>query len=116
MQDQELRELRRELGGIERGAGRRYPDELKARIVAWARRELARGATVNATARAIALHPRTLEAWTESAPAQASTTLIPVEVVASPAANVLVAVVSPSGYRLEGLTLEDAVRVLARLR
>lgn len=42
--------------------------------------------------------------------------LVPVEIVEAPAPAAAVTLVSPSGYRLEGLTLDDAVRALARLR
>ena len=115
MQDHELRDLRRELAAQERGPGRHYPGELKARVVAWARRELARGAAAGPTATAIALDPRTLNAWLETAAQHASVSLIPVEVMPPPAARPSLAVVSPAGYRIEGLTLDEAIAVLRRL-
>ncbi len=123
MHDQELRELRRELATIERGRGRYYPPALRARITRWARRRLAGGDSVNAVARDVALHPTTLAGWLGApAPAPAtSTALVPVEVVAAPAratptTQAPVVLVSPSGYRVEGLTLDDALRALTRLR
>ena len=119
MHDQELRELRRELATIERGRGRYYPPALRARITRWARRRLAGGDSVNAVARDVALHPTTLAAWLGAAPN--STALVPVEIVAAPARampapQVPVVLVSPSGYRVEGLTLDEALRALTRLR
>ncbi len=123
MHDQELRELRRELATIERGRGRYYPPALRARITRWARRRLAGGDSVNAVARDVALHPTTLAGWLGApGPAPAtSTALVPVEVVAAPArvtpmTQAPVVLVSPSGYRVEGLTLDDALRALTRLR
>lgn len=122
MQDQELRDLRRELTTIERGRGRYYPPALRARITSWARRRLASGDSVNAVAREVALHPTTLAAWlSASATLSKSTALVPVEVVvtpdrAPPTKATPVALVSPSGYRVEGLTLDDALRALTRLR
>jgi hypothetical protein len=129
MHDHELNGLRRELAGMVRGPGRGYPDELKARMLAWARRRVAEGDSVNASASALELHPRTLGAWLGSrrgrtAPvrsrpdpvARTSVSLVPVEVVAtSTSVEPSIALVSPSGYRLEGLTVDDAVRALARL-
>jgi transposase len=122
MQDQELRDLRRELTTIERGRGRHYPLALRARITSWARRRLAIGDSVNAVAREVALHPTTLAAWlsASSTPAK-SAALVPVEVVVvpdrvQPTKVTQVVLVSPSGYRVEGLTLEDALRSLTRLR
>lgn len=57
----------------------------------------------------------TVRLWTATPPAsQEVAALVPVEVVAERSSSV-VAVVSPSGFRLEGLTLDEAVTVLARL-
>jgi hypothetical protein len=43
--------------------------------------------------------------------------MVPVEVIDVPSAPAtLIQIVSPSGYRLEGLTLDEALRALARLR
>ena len=45
--------------------------------------------------------------------------LVPVEVVAAAAPSpptATVSLVSPSGYRIEGLSIDDALRALARLR
>lgn len=121
MHDQELRELRRELATIERGRGRYYPPALRARITRWARRRLAGGDSVNAVARDVALHPTTLAAWLGAPAPATSTALVPVEIVAAPARatpapQVPVVLVSPSGYRVEGLTLDEALRALTRLR
>ncbi len=77
---------------------------------------------MNAVAREVALHPTTLAAWlSASATLSKSTALVPVEVVvapdrAPPTKATPVVLVSPSGYRVEGLTLDDALRALTRLR
>lgn len=127
MHDQELRELRRELAGIERGRGKYYPDELRARIAGWARRRIARGESVSGSAVALALDRRTLSTWLQRRGDDADrarrkvdhspVALVPVEIVeAPPAPAAAITLVSPSGYRLEGLTLDEAVRALTRLR
>jgi len=41
--------------------------------------------------------------------------LVPVEVVATAPSVSSVSVVSPNGFRIDGLTLDDAVSALARL-
>jgi hypothetical protein len=57
----------------------------------------------------------TVRLWTATPPARKEVAaLVPVEVVAD-CSQPIVAVVSPSGFRLEGLTLDEAVTVLARL-
>ena len=112
---------------MERGPGKYYPDELRARIAGWARRRIARGESVSGSALALALARRTLSTWlkrhgddTEHARRDvehAPVALVPVEIVdAPPAPSTTITLVSPSGYRLEGLTLENAVHALARLR
>jgi hypothetical protein len=120
MQDRELRELRRELGTIERGRGKSYPPALRARITNWARRRVANGESVGTVAREVALHPKTLASWLATSASAAETALVPVEIVASQIDRAerdasKVVLVSPSGYRVEGLTLGDALRALARL-
>jgi hypothetical protein len=57
----------------------------------------------------------TVRLWTLTpAVRKEAAALVPVEVVAD-RSQPTVAVVSPSGFRLEGLTLDEAVVVLARL-
>ena len=48
---------------MERGPGKYYPHELKARIAAWARRRIAPGESVSGSALALALDRRTLSTW-----------------------------------------------------
>lgn len=111
MGDHELRELRRELAACERGRGKRYPTTLQQRIKDWAQREIARGASTRRAAEAIALHPETLRKWLLGD--ACATALVPVEVVAEEAAPARrVSVVSPAGYRVEGLDLAEVAALL----
>lgn len=121
MTDHEERDLRRELTRRERGRGKRYPSVLRQRIAVWARWELARGHSVRDLARRLAVHRDTLAAWLEDA--AATSALVPVEVIATPIAPATTSsasgsyrVVSPSGFRVEGLTLDEAAELLVRLR
>jgi hypothetical protein len=114
MPDHELRDLRRELAALDRGPGKSYPAALRARITTWARRAIATGASHTATARAVALDLRTLRAWLGDATVSAaSTALVPIEVVVdAPAARGPLRLVSPAGFRVEGLALDEVATLL----
>jgi hypothetical protein len=114
MSDHELRDLRRELSALERGRGKRYPAALRDRISSWARRELERGRSLRTIAGALALHRETLRSWVADA-ASSSAALVPVEVVSEHQVARSFAVVSPTGFRIEGLTLDDVAALVARL-
>lgn len=79
MADNEERDLRRELAKLERGPGKRYPRELRARVATWARREMASGRGFHGLARRLGLHPTSLRTWLEDA--AASGAVVPVEIV-----------------------------------
>ncbi len=116
MQDHELRDLRRELAPRVRGPGRHYPDKLRARITRWARGQLDDGAGLRAVASALGVHRETLRRWTTDEDDAPRLALVPVEVVADDPPGSTVSVVSPSGFRIDGLTLDEAIAALARLR
>ena len=71
---------------------------------------------MTAAATAVSLHPRTLASWLEATGVGVSVSLVPVEVIAAPAAPASFAVVSRSGYRLDGLTIDEPTHVLSRRR
>jgi hypothetical protein len=111
MHEHELRDLRRELGA-QRGPGVYYPEALRERATRWARQQLASGAAIAAVAASLGIGRDTLRRWL----APACIALVPVEVVDSPrAAEAEVSVVSPSGFRISGLTIDEAITVLRRL-
>jgi hypothetical protein len=51
-----------------------------------------------------------------SAEARATRALVPVEVIAEPSSGRTVSVVSPSGFRIEGLSLLEAAALLRAVR
>jgi hypothetical protein len=51
-----------------------------------------------------------------SAEARATRALVPVEVIAEPSSERTVSVVSPSGFRIEGLSLLEATTLLRAVR
>lgn len=116
MHDQELRDLRRELAAVERGPGRYYPDALRVRVARWARRQLDDGAALMVIAAELGLRRDTLRQWTTVPKPAATTAMVPVEIVADALRSAHVSVVSPNGFRIDGLTLDEAVAVLRRLR
>jgi hypothetical protein len=74
---------------------------------------LAEGWSVSRVGDALGLPPVTVSRWTSSEPSSA---FRPVSIVAAEAAQaVSVCLVSPAGYRIEGLSLVDALRALATL-
>ena len=111
MQEHELRDLRRELAAL-RGPGVYYPEPLRERATRWAQQRLATGVTIAAVAASLGIGRDTLRRWV--APAT-TTALVPVEIVDAPRAAAEVSVVSPSGFRISGLTIDEAIEVLQRL-
>jgi transposase-like protein len=107
-----------------------YPLEVRAPVVALARRQLSAGLSMAAVARELGIHSNTLLRWLEAGPEDVPS-FVPVVLesaaapAAPPAANCSEAsrpmplcaltLVSPAGYRLEGLSLDDAVAALRRL-
>jgi transcriptional regulator with XRE-family HTH domain len=87
------------------------PPELRDRAAAWLKARRAEGRTVAELAAELGLAPGTVLRWSN----KVVTAIVPVRVVADAATAERVAVVTPSGFRIEGVTLEDAVRVLREL-
>lgn len=86
------------------------PPELKFRVCSWIRTRRAAGRTVAELAAELGISAGTVLRWSNDA----VRAIVPVHVV--PDATVAtVAVVSPTGFRVEGLSLADAVRVLREL-
>jgi len=94
--------------------GKRYPAELKARIIELAQMRRLESASWVQIAGDVGIAFETLRRWCLAAPAQRSRVMVPVRVVADRGERV-VSVVSSGGHRIEGLTLEEAVAVLRLL-
>lgn len=115
MAKDEITALRRELARHEKGRGKRYPADLKRRVTAYALRQRDAGATYEVIADTLGLAFETVRRWcmTASGGDERAPMLVPVEVVAE--ARSPVAIISPSGYRLEGLEPAEAVAALRAL-
>jgi hypothetical protein len=101
---------------LKRGGGKRWraPTGLRDEIVVWARKRRAEGLVVGSIASAIGLSETTLSKWLS--PGGGPGELRPVRVSADVASGrTSLVVVTPEGYRLEGLSVDEAVDVLRRL-
>ena len=119
--DREAESLRRELDEEGRGAGRWYSPELRERVGAWARRRHGAGVAYEELGIEVGLARDTVRRWaTESektTPAARHSTprMLPVRVAVVEQQQRTVVVVSPAGFRIEGLTLAEAAAMLRAL-
>lgn len=129
--EKELEQFRQEAQRLK--AGRRsgslpFPEALRGFAVRYAEHTLAAGGTVVEAAQKLGVSGPTLYEWRKGRPAghrrpkptEKSAGLVPVRVSEHPArAEVAgvqqVALVSPGGWRVEGLTLEAAAQLLGRM-
>ena len=112
----DARELKRELGKQVFGRGRRVPSEVKARVRLYVLGRRAQGATLTQIGEELGLSVRNVQRWSATRPgARPGRAIVPVAVEVIGERSTTVSVVSPSGYRLEGLGLEAAVQLLRAL-
>lgn len=100
-----------------RGRGARLPDDLRRELIAFARRRRGDGIGVRRIAAATGVSPESIRRWMRRGERSTARELVAVEVRAevAPAAMGALSVCSPSGYRIDGLTFEQAVVALGRL-
>jgi len=111
-----IRGLVRAAGPRRRGA--RLPDEVRRELIAFARRRRGDGVGVHRIAAATGVSSESIRRWTQRDEARTTAReVVAVEIRAevAPAAIGVLSVCSPSGYRIDGLTLEQAVVALGRL-
>ena len=96
-----------------RGRTSRIPDAVRAEVLAYARGERAAGRSWAGIAHAVGLSPGALKNWSQTpAPARR---LVPVAVATPAGPGAVLVVVSPGGYRVEGLDLATATALLRAL-
>jgi transposase-like protein len=132
MHDHELHELRRELARTPTGRGIYYPDALRERVRVWAYQRREQGAPWPMIAAELGVNNSTLRRWVQAEGRhrrkheRPSTALVPVEIMDISSASsaheasattteVRICLVSPGGFRIEGLTLDEAIAALQRL-
>ena len=114
---QEARRLKQALAAQERGRGKRYDKTLRARIVAFAEQRRAEGESWGNIATELGARFETLRRWCQGRRPEPTRALAvrPVEIVAAARGGGTLAVVSRSGLRVEGVTLDDAIAILRTL-
>ena len=101
------------LGPRHRGA--RVPPALRAAIAAYARDERAAGASCGAIAERLGVSAESIRRWAFAEPVRdGNSARVPVHLVAAAAATTLT-VWSPTGYRVDGLSVNEAAELLRRL-
>jgi hypothetical protein len=100
---------------VEKGRGKRYPEALRARVVSWALRRRNDGAGWEEIKRELAQQHDTVRRWCLSAPALTSRELIPVKIVDAATPARVVSVISPSGFRVDGLSIGEAAAMLREI-
>jgi hypothetical protein len=123
--EREAGDLGREAKRYQAGpvAPNRYPVSFREKVAKYTRAALDGGERKAWIERSLGIPWVTLERWLERHAAPAPTALVPVRMPQPPeplrvqrvSATAGLRVTSPSGYRLEGLALDDAVEVMRRL-
>jgi hypothetical protein len=113
--DDMVQRFRRQAGrelGDRQGAERRYSDGLREQAVAYWRAREPAGDGVRAVATALGIAPMSLRRWAQDPRFR------PVRVIADapPGPPRLVVILDATGVRVEGVDVETAAQLLARLR
>ena len=96
-----------------RGPGSRVPELLRSDITAYARERQAGGASLEEIAAEVGLTRETIRNWLRSA--KADRELVPVAIVPEIVEGAAIVVVSPQGYRVEGLDVAGVATLLRML-
>jgi hypothetical protein len=107
----DIQKLRAALARRERGRGKRYTPNLKQRIAEAASVLRGRGHGWQTIGRVFGIPHETVRRFAGGSAAPAC---VPVEVIGSVASGL--SLVSPDGYRVEGLAAADVAEILRRLR
>jgi transposase len=106
-----------------RGRGTRYPSAERTRLLRIARRRRAQGWSWSRIGDALGLPGETLRWWSQrraktgAVPAARGGAMVPVTIVPGPERNeaMPLALITPSGWRIEGLSLAAALELYRRL-
>ena len=110
----ESKVLAKELRKHPRGRGKRYPKDLEARVRACIATRRARGDSFERIATDLGMIYETVRRWSTPRKPTPSAALVPVTVLDAPSAHGAT-LVSPAGYRVEGLDLHDLAALLRAL-
>jgi hypothetical protein len=108
--------LRLEIVRLGDAAKRQYPEELKTKVLDWVARSRQSGLTEGACAELLDMPRQRFVAWRSwraSVGKAPSRKFVPVEVREEvPKPFAAVSFVTPNGYRVEGLTIAEAIAIL----
>jgi len=116
---EETKQIRNDVAKLRPDKRRRYPDELRRRILGWVARAMAAGQLESECSKAIGVKAWRFTMWRrlEASAARADgepLALVPIEVPSQPMGSVI-SLIAPSGYRVEGLSLEQVAALLREL-
>jgi hypothetical protein len=113
MQDREAKDLRRRVARLNRDRpGFRFSAALRSEITTWVAKQRQRGEWWCELARAIDVPAQTLKRW--ATPRRDAVAMLPVHVIDAPPPGT-VTLVSPTGVRIEGVAISDAIAILQGL-
>jgi transposase-like protein len=119
----EGKKLRTEIAALRPGRRRRYSPELRGRILDWVEQGLEEGASETACGEALGIPMHRFGEWRREERArehEAATTevaFVPIETtVDALVGHGALVLVAPSGDRVEGLTMAEAIAMLKALR
>jgi len=123
----EANEIRSEVESLRKGPGRKYSKVLRERVLDWTKRALADGKSEVECALALGIPFQRLDAWHQEE-RRIAATVVPAPVIPRPTESTALIPVAvrddgfpwgpsisfsvPGGYRIEGLTLEQAIGLL----
>lgn len=118
----ETKQLRNEVAKLRPDKRRRYPDELRRRILSWVDRATDAGQLESACSKAIGVKTWRFTMWRklearEAREATAEREPLALVPIAAPTLlmSSALCLVAPSGYRVEGLTLDQVAALLREL-
>jgi transposase-like protein len=91
--------------------GRRYPAGLKEQILAFIEHAKSAGVPVSESCRRIGISTTLLSNWRAAIRAAETKALVPVEVTDEHAPREQLAFVAPSGFRVEGVSIAQAIEL-----
>lgn len=110
----EANKLRVDLVRLGRAQGRRYPPGMKESILKFVDAAREAGVTVTDCCRRLGLSPKQLSNWRAEQRASEPKALVPVNVVGD-APWATLSIVAPNGYRIDGVTTEQAIELMRAL-
>jgi len=123
----EANEIRSDVQSLRKGPGRKYSKALRQRVLAWMKRALDEGTREGEWMEALGIPLHRLLAWRDEE-RRVAATVVPEPVIPRPSDTTaivpvavrddstpfgpMIAFSAPSGYRIEGLTLDQAIGLL----